>query len=190
MVSNDVKQAISDWTEWARTPGVGRYDIALFKIWIQFERFLGGLFITYATGNASETGYMPHLKVQFLDEEHFNIFMREGNKKYVEYLDKIEKLSPHIFQDNPFDIILLDANIKPAFEQMKTIRNYIAHESGEAKRKLINTCFSGDDRHFTEPNIFLLSREKTTGNTYYTYYTEIIKNVVDFLISAPAGITP
>ncbi len=187
MVSNDVKQAISDWTAWAVAPGVQRYDIALLKIWIQFERFLGSLFVTYATGKTSETGYAPQLKLQFIDEEHFNVFMREGNKKYVEYLDKIEKLSAHVFKDNPFDPILLDADIKPAFEQMKSIRNYIAHESGESKRKVINTCFSGDDRHFMEPNAYLLSREPTTGDTYYTYYTSIIGNVVDLLISDPNG---
>lgn len=187
MVSNDVKQAISDWTAWAATPGVGRYDIALLKIWIQFERFLGSIFVAYATGKPSETGYVPKLKIKFLDEEHFNVFMREGNKKYVEYLDKIEKLSAHVFKDNPFDIILLDANIKPAFDQMKALRNYIAHESGEAKRKVTNTCFSGNVKHFLEPNAYLLSREPTTRSTYYTYYTTIIGDVVDLLISDPNG---
>ena len=183
MVINDVKSAITFWTDWAVKPEVQRYDIALFKIWIQFERFLGHLFVTYATGNTSETGYSPGLKITFQDEEHFNVFMREGTKQYIEYLNKIEKLSNHIFTDNPFDIILADTNFNPAFEQMKAIRNYIAHESGEAKRKLINTCFNGNEDKFKEPNEFLKAKEKTTGDTYYTYYIKVIENTADLLVN-------
>ena len=185
MVSNDVKTAISDWTAWATKKEVQRYDVALFKIWIQFEGFIGNLFLTYSTGNPSETGYTPELKIRFQDEEQFNVFMREGTKKYIDYWDRIEKLSMHIFKKNPFEIILLDSNIKPSLDQIRAIRNYIAHESGEAKRKLINACFNGNERSFVEPNDYLKSREKTTKNTYYTYYTNTINNVLDLLITAP-----
>lgn len=185
MVSSEVKQAITDWTTWAASPGIERYDIALLKIWIQLEKFLGDLFVIYSIGNPSETGYKPKLKIKFLSEEHFNIFMRDGSKKYIEYLDKIEKYSEHIFRDNPFDIILLDAEKKTAIDQMKALRNYIAHESIEAKRKIVNLCFSGNEKKFLEPNIYLKTREKMSGNTYYTYYTSIISDVVDYLITDP-----
>lgn len=185
MVSSDVNKAISEWTTWAAKPDVQRYDIALLKIWIQFERFIGEMFMIYATGNPSERGYSPELKIKFQDEEQFNAFMREGKKKYIEYLDKIEKLSSHIFKTNPFDVILLDADIKTSFEQMKTIRNYIAHESGEARRKLVNICFSGNEKKFVEPNEFLKSREKTTKDTYYTYYMKIIRTILELLIEDP-----
>lgn len=185
MVSSEVKQAIMDWTEWASKPDVQRYDIALFKIWIQFERFLGDLFVKYATGIPSETGYLPPLKIKFQDEEQFNAFMREKNAKYIEYLEKIEKLSSHIFLVNPYDVLLLDADNKTAFEQMKAIRNYIAHESGAARSKFINVCLNGDERKYVEPNVFLLKRERSTKTPYYTYYTQIMSNIVDLLITAP-----
>lgn len=185
MISNEVKTAISEWTEWASKSEVQRYDIALLKIWIKFEKFIGDLFVTYATGNPSETGYVPDLKIRFQDEEQFNIFMREGTKMYVEYLVKIEKLSNHIFKRNPFEIILLDSVIKPAINQMRAIRNYIVHESGDAKRKLINVCFSGNERKFVEPNVFLKTREKTTNDTYYTYYINTIISVLELLINNP-----
>ena len=133
MTTNEIKSSITTWNNWASNPHVQRYDIALLKIWIQFERFLSELIITYSTGQPSETGYSPNLKIRFQNEEQFNAFMREGNKKYVEYLGKIEKLSKHIFINNPFDIIFLDATNKTAYEQLKALRNYIAHESGEAK---------------------------------------------------------
>ena len=107
-------------------------------------------------------------------------------KKYVEYLSKIEKLSKHIFIDDPFDVIFLDATNKTAYEQLKALRNYIAHESGEAKSKLINLCFSGNANNFLEPNNFLLTRERSTRNTYYTYYTTIIQNIVELLVDPPS----
>ena len=181
MVSSDVSKAISDWTAWAQKNDVQRYDIALLKIWIQLERFISELFVSYATGNSSEKGYAPERKISFQDEAHFNVFMREGTKKYIPYLDKIRQLSGHVFQVNPFEVILIDANIKPPFEQMQAIRNYIAHESAEAERKLIDTCFHGDKRKFVEPNAFLQSREKTTKKTYYTYYMDTIEYILSAL---------
>ena len=89
MVSNDVNKAISEWTVWAAKPEVQRYDIALLKIWIQFERFVGELFVTYATGNTSEKGYCPKLKIKFQDEEQFNAFMRDGTNYHHIYLRRI-----------------------------------------------------------------------------------------------------
>lgn len=186
MTTNEIKTAIITWSNWACNPHVQRYDIALLKIWIQFERFLSELIIAYSTGQPSEMGYLPTLKIRFQDEEQFNAFMREGNKKYVEYLSKIEKLSKHIFVNDPFDVIFLDATNKTAYEQLKALRNYIAHESGEAKSKLINLCFSGNANNFLEPNNFLLTRERSSRNTYYTYYTTIIQNIVELLVDPPS----
>lgn len=185
MTTTEIKDSISTWNTWASNPHIKRYDIALLKIWIQFERFVSELMIIYSTGHASEKGYSPSLKIQFQDEEQFNAFMREGNKKYVEYLSKIEKLSKHIFINDPFDVIFLDATNKTAYEQLKALRNYIAHESGEAKSKLINLCFSGNSNNFLEPNDFLTTRERSTRNTYYTYYINIIENIVDLLVDPP-----
>ncbi|MBR4696748.1 MAG: hypothetical protein IKO94_11785 [Selenomonadaceae bacterium] len=182
MKSNDVMAAIEEWTAWASKPETNCYDVALLKIWISFEHFLGELFVNYAIGNASETGYHPKLKIQFQDEEHFNVFMREKNTMYIEYLEKIEKLSRHIFYDNPFDVLLLDADNKRVFAQLKALRNYIVHESGSAKRKVIDICFSGDERRFMEPNKFLLSKEPSTRTSYYTYYTTMISNIVQAVI--------
>ena len=185
MVSNDVLKAITEWTSWATKPDVQMYDIALLKIWIKFERFIGELFVSYAVGIPSETGYSPKLKIQFKDEAQFNVFMRDGNKKYVEYIDKIEKLSSHIFQDNPFDVILLNGNIKTAFYQMRAIRNYVAHESVESKHKMI-TQLGVNENNFRELNDYLKSIDKTTGNSNYTCYVRVIKAIVELLIKDPS----
>ena len=76
MTTNEIKTAIMTWNDWASNPHVQRYDIALLKIWIQFERFISELLITYSTGQPSEMGYLPTLKIQFQDEEQFNAFIR------------------------------------------------------------------------------------------------------------------
>ena len=185
MTSKEVMLAITEWSSWASQPEVKRYDIALLKIWIQLERFLSDLFLQYATGKTSERGYVPNLILKFISEEQFNAFMREGNRQYIDYLDKIEKLSKHIFEDNPFEILTSDAEIKPAFEQIKAIRNYTAHESVSAKRKYINACFCGDERKYKEPNEYLQLKEETTKTPYFSYYVSIISQIIEWVISDP-----
>lgn len=185
MLTNDIINSIEAWTEWASKPGNNRYDIALLKIWIKFEKFVAELFIQYSTGQSSESGFTPRLKLQFTDEEQFNAFLREGNRKYVDYPTQIEKLSKHIFVNDPFDVIFLDSNTKNAYNQIVSIRNYIAHESGESKTRMIKTCFGGNSNNFKEPNEFLLMTEQRTRKTFYTYYTDIIKNTALLLIDPP-----
>lgn len=183
MRTSDIENSINYWTNWAQEENNQRYDIALLKIWIQFEKFLGEMFVTYAIGQASETGFKPDLHLQFRDEEQLNAFLRENNRKYIDYLGQIQKLSKHIFVSDPFDVIFSDVTSQTVYNQVLAIRNYIAHESGDAKTKIINTCFSGDSNRFQEPNNFLLTRETTTRDTYYTYYVNAIKNISLALVS-------
>lgn len=181
MVKDDVINSISTWTNWAANPNVQQYDIAIFKIWIQFEKYLGDLFVKYATGEESADGFAPSLNIRFASEEQLNIFLREGNKTYIDYSKQIQKLSKHIFQNNPFDVIFEEAENYNVFLQLTAIRNYIAHESGESKAKLIKTCFGGDIHRFTEPNQFLMSNKRGEGTSYYTYFTQKIRSMAELL---------
>lgn len=183
MTTTDINTAISEWSSWAAS--THRYDIALFKIWIQFEKFISQLFVDYCIGNTSESGYSPTLNLQFKDETQLNAFLVQGNKKYIEYPDRIQRLSKHIFETNPFDIIFADSTNKTAYDQIVAIRNYVAHESGEAKIKLIKTCFSGNSNNFKEPNDYLQSKERSSRTSYFTYYTTIINNMSLLLVNPP-----
>lgn len=185
MITNDILNSIEFWTSWASKTDNKRYDIALLKIWIQFEKFMSELFVMYSTGQQSETGFMPKLKLRFIDETQLNAFLREGNRTYIDYPTQIMKLSKHIFVNDPFDVIFSDATIKNAYNQIVSIRNYIAHESGESKIKMIKTCFSGNDKNFKEPNDYLLSIERSTHKTFYTYYTDIIRDTSLLLVDPP-----
>ena len=99
---------ISWWELWVKNEKDSRFDIALFKVWIQFESYLGYMFIQYAIGNRSSSGYAPSRKLHFIDESHFNAFMQNQGQTYVNYMKKIKPLSNHIFETNPFDIIIVD----------------------------------------------------------------------------------
>lgn len=184
MHSDDIRKTIDDWTKWAvESNNSENYDIAIFKIWIKFEKYLSYVFLNYSLGGASEKNYSPKLKLCFINESQFNAFMREGNKKYIEYTKKIETLSDHVFEKNPFDIILKDADRKVYYEQLKAIRNYIAHESEEARRKIINLCFSGNEDKFIQPNDFLKTKPINNGKTYFSIYIEFILDVIESINS-------
>ena len=179
MHSEEVKDTINSWTKWAQENNNSNYDIAILKIWIKFERYLGDVFLNYSIGNPSEEGYFPKLKLCFKDESQFNAFMVDGNKKYIEYINKIEKLSTYIFENNPFNIILEDCERKELFNQLKYLRNYIAHESEESRRKVIKYCFGGHEEKFIEPDEFLKSKPKKRDDSYYSIYIQLILDVID-----------
>lgn len=185
MKVNDISESIRAWTDWAKADNNNQYDIALLKIWIQFEKFMAELFVAYATGNESEEGFSPDLKLRFTDEEQLNVFLRDGNRTYIDYPAQIKKLSKHIFSTDPFDVIFLDADVNVAYNQIVALRNFIVHESGEAKTKMIKVCFGGRDDHFKSPNDFLLTKQKSTSKTYYTYYIDIINNTAKLLVNPP-----
>ncbi len=186
MTKADITQAVNEWTNWANQESCKRYDIALLKIWIQFEKYLAEMFINYATGGTSEEGFKPRLRLHFDNEEHLNAFLRNENRTYIEYPPRIKSLSKHIFTDDPFDVaIFSDAKNSQIYNNIIAIRNYVAHESGEAKRKYIACCCNNDQSRFKEPNEWLQEKKKGTGQTNYSIYIEAIKAMVDILVDPP-----
>lgn len=186
MTSQDIYDSISEWTTWAQKPENNRYDIALFKIWIQFEKFISELFVLYATGKESETGYKPSLKLQFQDDVQLNAFLR-GDRTYVDYPNKINALSRHVFADDPFDFaIYSDSNNHTAYDQIIAVRNYVAHESGESRKKYINACLGGNEDNYIAPNDYLIKINKRIGKSHYTELVNSVKNMVSILIDPSA----
>lgn len=154
-MATDVYDSIVEWTEWAQKDENQRFDIALFKVWINFEKFISELFVNYAIGRESETGYKPILKLQFQDETQLNAFLR-GDRTFVDYQGKIKNLSKHIFKDDPFDLaIFSDSNNYNAYNRIFSIRNYVAHESGEARTKYVKVCLGGNEDKYITPNEYL-----------------------------------
>lgn len=185
MTTNDIQNSISTWTAWAVANSNTGFDIALLKIWIQFEKFIAELFVNYATGIPSEEGFLPTLNLQFSSPEQLNVFLREGTKKYVDYPKQIEKLSKHIFANDPFSVIFQDTYNKNAYDQIVAIRNYIAHESAEAKIRMTKLCFGGNESRFKEPNEYLRSIPQGQSQSYYVYFTQKINDIASLLVNPP-----
>lgn len=181
MTVEEINNSITYWSDWASHDDNKRYDVALMKIWVQFEKFMSELFVDYCLGIASENGYLPERSIEFKSETQLNAFLRAENKQYVDYPSQIKKLSKHIFEKDPFDVIFSDSNNNVTYENIMAIRNYVAHESGEARKKLIKNIYSGREERFVEPVDYLLRKEKSTHKTYYTYYTTFIGNIAQLL---------
>lgn len=181
MTVEDINRSIEYWTNWAASDSNKRYDVALMKIWVQFEKFISEIFVNYCLGIPSEKGYLPERSIEFKTDTQLNAFLRNENRQYIDYLAQIKKLSKHIFENNPFDIIFSDANNNVTYENIMAIRNYVAHESGEARKKLINNIYAGREDKFVEPVVFLLRKEKSTNNTYYSFYTKFVSDIAQLL---------
>ena len=155
------------------------YEIAFFKIFIKFEKFLSVCFEEYCVGNGTTDGYCPNRKLNFIDRNHLIKVVKPVNRSFINHIDTI-KISDCIFddEDNPFDIITIDPTYTGIFDQMKKIRNFIAHESDEAKSK-----YSGImNNNFKSVCEFLLTRKKGESISNYTYYTEAIKKISNYIL--------
>ncbi|HHD2602129.1 hypothetical protein P5F04_07555 [Clostridium perfringens] len=158
------------------------YEIAIFKIFVKFEVFLSNMFIIYATGNASGSGYIAKRKLNFIDESHLKAVLKSNNK-FIDYSDKIVSLSKHIFEDkkNPFDLIFLDSDYQNYYNKIKALRNYIAHESDESKTKYIKEVLC--NKNFIEPYEHLTQINKRSSKSNYSIYVEKIREMTEIIYS-------
>lgn len=158
-------------------------EMAFFKIYIKFEKFTSDLFIYYCTGQNSSFDFCPVRKLLFIDDNHLNGVIGTKNKSYINYYENIIALSEHIFVENPFEIISRDVNYFTEFNNMKILRNYIAHESLSSRKKYVQSLLG--NRDFIEPFEFLRKIRRTTGKSNLTTYNEIILNSTNYLIARP-----
>lgn len=161
------------------------YEIAIFKIFVKLEFFISEAFIVYATGVANEYGYSAKRQLNFKDKRHLKAVLKSGNKGFIDFNDKIKSLSKHIFEEqkNPFDIILSDAEYSQYYNKIRVIRNYIAHESEESKKKYIAEVLN--NRQFIEVHEHLTKINRRTSKSNYSIYIDKIKDITE-VISNPA----
>jgi len=159
-------------------------ELSFFKIFIKFEKFVSDVFISYCIGNISHKAYCPNRKLNFIDEEHLNAIIKKENRGFVNHYESIFKLSEHIFFDNPFEIISRDAILTSEFNNMKIIRDYIAHESSHARSKYESVLLN--NKAFIEPFEFLQKTRRGTAKSNYTHYIEALKNSSEYLLTGPA----
>ena len=66
---------------------------------------------------------------------------------------------------------------------MISLRNYIAHESAESRKRYIETCLGGGQ--FIEPYEYLAKINRRKSKSNYTIYMEKIAHISDMLLEAP-----
>ncbi len=159
------------------------YELAFFKIFIKFEKFLSDTFENYSIGNQSDSGYCPERILNFIDLEHLNKIIKKENASFVNHYEIIKNLSSCIFLSNPFEIIISDANYSTDIHHMKVLRDFIAHESDSAKGKYIRSLLN--NRPFISPNEYLLKKKKIINISNYTHFTNIITEISKYLINEP-----
>lgn len=159
------------------------YELAFFKIFIKFEKFLSDCFENYAIGSSSSSGYSPTRRLNFDNLEHLNKVIKKENRSFVNHFEVIKKISDCFFIDNPFDIIRTDPTHTTTINQMKIIRDYIAHESAASKNKYLTTILN--NRPFIEPHQHLLQTKRGTSKSFYTFYITSINNISNYIINTP-----
>lgn len=181
------KDLIDEIEKWSQTlsnkSNTDLYELAFFKTFIKFEKFLSDTFENYSIGLQSEHGYCPERKLCFIDIDHLYNIIKKDNKSYLNQYECIKKYSHYIFQDNPFEIITTDANYSTYLNNMKILRDYIAHESPSARNRLISGLLN--NRTFISPNEFLLKKNKSLNISNYTHYTNIMMEISGYLINVP-----
>lgn len=167
------------------------YELAFFKIFVKFEKFLADCFEGYCAGNESIYNYCPVRKLNFVDVNHLHRVLKcNGGGSFINHSKIIKDISNYFFDDNddPFDIIKTDPNYSNLYIHMLLVRNVIAHESSEAKNKYHSTII-GNNNPYISPNEHLFSQKRGSSDSYYTIYTNAIKNISNYIVGNTNSIT-
>ena len=176
---SEIKQQIQELNAWAIYTDC--YDIALFRIWLIFEKYLIEKFIQYSIGETGDVQSITY-KIKFLDKEHLSYFLK-GDRTFVEYLGKIEKLSKHIFENNPFTIIIDDATHSKIYNELKTIRNQVAHDSDESRTKFFKDCLFSrqSDKELGVNEYLKRDTNQKIGQSNYSRLIEGVIHIITFI---------
>ncbi len=112
------------------------YEIALIKVFTAWEQFLEKSFVTYMAG-ASTTRYTPNLYIKKITKNHA-LRLLCGTREYPDWTDINDVCTLaelYFIGGRPFLLPLRE--IEQYFNEMKKVRNAIAHISLNARDKFI-----------------------------------------------------
>lgn len=144
-------------------------EMAFFKIFVKFEKFLTDAIMKYATGE-----YENHEKVkrrlEFVNSEHL---LKTIRLDYLDTGNTTRRLVDQLFHsDNRISFFFNSEHIE-FYEKMKALRNYIAHESEESERVYLKKTLG--NHNYMSPNEFLKHKNKGSSNSQYSKFIEIVK---------------
>lgn len=172
---NENKELLDEISKWDSLIKENKefLEIAFFKIFVKFENFIIEMITQYAVGNPSSKAYCPSRRLNFEDAKHLKDTL---DTNYIDVSDKTKKLVSQIFEDNnPFSFFFSSADAD-FYNKLKSVRNFIAHESPESKEKYIKKALS--NQAFISPNEYL--QEKSSKGSINSNYAEFITLVTSY----------
>jgi len=184
-INNDI--LLNEIKIWENETNPKLIEIGLFKIYVRFERFLYDAFVNYSIGNASKYGFCPARRLVFQDEIHFKNIFNFTEKAYLDFgLKEIMKISPSIFEpnQNPFEASYNDTDFLKKYNQLKLIRNYLAHLSAESQEKYKTSVLGAYNivPITIEPHEFLIRKPSNSSETYYKHYINLLKQHSELIL--------
>ncbi|MBC1247360.1 hypothetical protein [Listeria booriae] len=175
--NEDILNEIDKWDKLLKSNN-DFLEIAFFKIFVKFENFIVEMILQYASGEASSENYLPIRRLDFDDPEHLKNTI---DTKYLDVSDKTKSLVDQIFDNNnPFSFFF-DCQEATFFDSLRSVRNYIAHESRESKEKYRKKALF--NKAHIEPNAYLSKRYKAEDITSnYTKFIELVKSYSELII--------
>ena len=155
-------------------------EYGLLRFFGQWERFIERCFIEYMLGEKSTLNYLPNRYVMPIDADHAYKIVQNVNQ-YPDWTDiaKITTNADNFFQDGgPFKTL---HTLKTTLNEMKKVRNAIAHTSLKARHDFENLVRSkvGHSPEGITPAKFLSEHKigrKKSDPTFYEYYITYVKN--------------
>ena len=113
-------------------------ELVFLKIFISWESFLEQTFIRYMCGGETSSGFCPERYVRPKKLEHAMDILLQ-NREYVDWTrwSEVKTWARNFFRNGePYEPVILGAEV--ILNEMKTIRNRIAHHSDSASEKFLN----------------------------------------------------
>lgn len=176
---------IGEWEE-ELVDNTKHIHFALLEVFIEFEKFFKDAFILYSLGKKGKNNFSPKLRIEFEDEEHLLGFLK-CDKQYVDYIKKITEIKEYIFLQGtcPFKKVFDTSKFQTYFKQIQLLRNFIAHQSEESKRKYIEKVLRTNGQNsYIKANTFLNKINRNKNVSYYSIYIDAMKFYSEIICDA------
>jgi len=152
-------------------------EMAFLDMFLAWEDFLEESFIRYMCGAVTITRYRPKVSVAPVNLDHALRFFIVKPRDYVEWSSgqQVIERAEMVFHDGePYK-----SSIRPSLtdlDDMRQIRNAIAHHSGASLRKFETVVrrLLGSRPRGLNPGLFLGLTHVGTGKTYIEHYKDVL----------------
>lgn len=161
-------------------------ELAFLKAYIAWEVFVERAFYLYAQGYSAPNGSRAARYVRPIDDEHVSLLLQPAPMRYVDWTvpEAIRSRARAFFENGePFETALASSTF--FLQNMKKIRNAIAHSSSDAieKYESFATTALGRPCRDLRPGGFLLEMVPgATGNTYFSEFWDQFRTLAYALV--------